>query len=68
MRVKGEEGEVSPRNCTLHEMMLKIPDLGTWVAQSVKRPTSAQVVISKAAKFEPRVGLCAGSSEPGACF
>ena len=34
---------------------------GTWVAQSVKRPTLAQV-----RGFEPRVGLCADSSEPGA--
>ena len=32
---------------------------GTWVAQSVKRPTSAQ---------GPRVLPCADSSEPGTCF
>ena len=38
---------------------------GAWVAQLVKRPTSAQVMISH---FEPRIRLCADSSEPGACF
>ena len=37
--------------------------------QSVKRPTSAQVVISLAVReFEPGIGLCADSSEPGTCF
>ena len=36
---------------------------GTWVAQSVKRPTSAQVP-----GFKPRIGLRADTSEPGACF
>ena len=38
------------------------------MVQSVKRPTSAQVMISQSVQFEPRVGLCADSSEPGACF
>ena len=38
-------------------------DWGAWVAQSVKRPTSAQV-----REFESCIGLCADSSEPGACF
>ena len=41
---------------------------GTWVAESVKHPTSAQVEISWVRGFEPHVGLCADSSEPGACF
>ena len=40
---------------------------GAWVAQPVKRPASAQVMIS-VCEFEPRFGLCADSSEPGACF
>ena len=35
-----------------------------WVAQLVEHPTSAPVVCG----FEPRVGLCADGSEPGACF
>ena len=39
------------------------------MAQTVERPTSAQVMISQlVGGFEPRVGLCADSSEPGACF
>ena len=37
---------------------------GAWVAQSVERLTSAQVVISRFCGFKPRVGLCAGSVEP----
>ena len=41
---------------------------GTWVAQLVELPTSAQVTISTFCEFEPRVGLCVDSSEPGACF
>ena len=42
---------------------------GTWVAQSVKQPTSAQVMISHTVReFEPRLRLCADSSELGACF
>ena len=40
---------------------------GAWGAQSVKRPTSAQVTISRSVSSSPRVGLCADSSEPGAC-
>ena len=40
---------------------------GAWVAQSVGRPTSAQVVISRLCEFKPRIGLCADTSEPGAC-
>ena len=41
---------------------------GAWVAQSVKHPTSAQVMISRFGSSSPRVGLCADSSELGACF
>ena len=45
------------------------------MAQLVKRPTSAQGMISQfsghdltVCEFEPGVGLCADSSEPGTCF
>ena len=46
---------------------------GTWLAQWVKRPTSAQVFCGSGhnlmvREFEPHVGLCADSWEPGACF
>ena len=41
---------------------------GAWVAQSVKCPTSAQVMISQFVNSGPHVGLCANSSEPGDCF
>ena len=41
---------------------------GAWVAQSVERPTSLQVVISWLCGFKPRFGLCADSSEPEACL
>ena len=37
---------------------------GTWVAQSVKPPTSAQVLISQLVNSRPVSGLC---TEPGAC-
>ena len=36
-----------------------------WAAQSVKSPTSAQVMISQFVSSSPRWALC---SEPGACF
>ena len=43
---------------------------GAWVAQSVEHPTldfgSGHDLM--VCEFEPRVGLCADSSEPGACF
>ena len=43
---------------------------GAWVAQWVERPTldlsSGHDLTVRG--FEPRVGLCADSSEPGACF
>ena len=38
------------------------------MAQSVKRPTSAQGDDLAAREFEPHVGLCADGSEPGAGF
>ena len=38
------------------------------MAQSVKRPTLAQVVVLRFCEFESRVGLCAENSEPGAYF
>ena len=41
---------------------------GAWVVQLVKRPTLAQVMISRVPGFEPHVGLSAHSSEPGAYF
>ena len=41
---------------------------GAWVAESVKRPTSAQVTISRSVSLSPAVGLWADGSEPGACF
>ena len=46
---------------------------GVWVAQSVERPTLAQVMISQLTiswfvSSSPHVGLCADGSEPGACF
>ena len=31
---------------------------GAWVAQSVERPISAQVMISWSVEFEPRIVLC----------
>ena len=39
---------------------------GTWVAQSVERPTSAQVVISRCMRSSPALGsvLTAQSLEP----
>ena len=41
---------------------------GTCVAQSVKRPTSAQVMILQFVSSSPRIGLCADRLEPAACF
>ena len=43
---------------------------GAWVAQSVEWPTldfgsGHDLTVCE---FEPHVGLCADSSEPGACF
>ena len=44
------------------------PLWGAWVTQLVKPLTSAQAMILRSIEFEPHVGLCADSSEPGACF
>ena len=50
------------------ECNLKMSNSGAaWVAQSVKRPTRSGQDLT-VHEFEPRVGLCADSSEPGACF
>ena len=52
-----------PFSCLLY---LKGHHRGTWVAQSVKRPTSAQVTISQSASSSPASGsgLMAQSLEP----
>ena len=42
--------------------------LGAWGAQSVNHPTLAPGHDLKACEFEPCVGLCADSSDPGACL
>ena len=41
---------------------------GTWVAQSVEHPTSAQVMISQSMGLSPVSGFVLVSSEPGAWF
>ena len=41
---------------------------GAWVAQSVGASDSGSGRELTVRGFEPRVGLCADSSEPGACF
>ena len=43
---------------------------GAWVAQSVKRLTSTQVMVSRSVSSSPASGsgLTAQSLEPGACF
>ena len=38
------------------------------MAQTVERPTLAQVMMIAVPEFEPGVRLCVDSSEPGACF
>ena len=40
---------------------------GVWVAPSVERPTGSGRSLTVRG-FEPGVGLCADSLEPGACF
>ena len=47
-------------------LLLKCDDRGAWVAQSVKRPTSAQVRISQSVSSSPASGsvLTAQSLEP----
>ena len=55
--------------CSLQTRFIKAKNCrDTWVAQSVKHPTSASGHDLVVREFEPRVGLCADSSEPGACF
>ena len=50
-------------------MFYRDPSGGAWVTQLVRRPTSFSSGHDlTVCGFEPRVGLCAGSSEPGACF
>ena len=51
------------RRCNIKDCI----DRGAWVAQSVKRPTGSGHDLA-VREFEPRIGLCADSSEPGACF
>ena len=41
---------------------------GAWVAQSVERLTLGSGHDLAVSEFESRVGVCADSSEPGACF
>ena len=41
---------------------------GTWVAQLVKRLTSAQVTISRFMGSRPVLGSVLTAPEPGACF
>ena len=41
---------------------------GAWVAQSVKLPNLGSGHDLAVPEFKPRIGLCAASSEPGACF
>ena len=42
---------------------------GAWVAQSVERPTSAQVTVSQFVDLSPASGsVLTACSEPGACF
>ena len=51
-----------------HKRLLKTENRGAWVAQSVKRPTSARSQSLAVREFEPRVRLWADGWEPGACF
>ena len=39
-----------------HKRLLKTENRGAWVAQSVKRPTSAQVTISRSVGLSPTSG------------
>ena len=62
-RPGGWEGPALPRY-----MVLNLKGAGAWVAQSVKRPTSAQVMISWLVSLSPALGsvLTAQSLEPAA--
>ena len=49
--------------------LFKKQERGAWVAQSVKRLSDFSSGHDlKVPEFEPHIGLCADSSEPGACF
>ena len=65
-REKGREGLSTSYGVSFR--LLDGAGLGGWVAPSVKRPTSARVMILRAHGFKPRLRLCADSSESGACF
>ena len=65
--IKQKQHFINPKLQHLDLTFKIVESRGAWVAQSVKRPTSAQVMISVCG-FELRIGLCADSSEPGACF
>ena len=52
---------------SVNEMLIKITPRGTWVAQSVKHPTSAQVMISRFVGSSPVSGSVL-TTQPGACF
>ena len=60
--------ERSPLKGSPYWIELLVEKRDSWVAQSVKRPTMAQVTSSPVCEFEPRGGLCADSSKPGTCF
>ena len=45
-----------------------IKSWGTWVAQSAECPTSGSGHDLAVCEFEPGIGLCVDSSEPGDCF
>ena len=59
---------MATKGSTREDCISNIKERGAWAAQWVKRPTSEQVMISVVREFEPRVGLLADGSEPGACF
>ena len=55
-----------PLNFTILAVVLRHEPRGTWVAQSVERPTSAQVMISRSVGLSPALGsvLMAQSLKP----
>ena len=48
--------DINATDYLLESSLLKPLSQGTWVAQSVKRPTSAQVVISRSVSSSPASG------------
>ena len=50
------------------QQIKKVKYRGSWVAQLVKRPDFGSGYDLTVCEFEPRVGLCADSSGPGARF